>query len=162
ELAPLTLGAVLRAQRAGAQIVDTRSPAEFAGGHLGGSTHIDLAGRFESWAETLLSKNRPIVLVCAPGSERAAVAQLERAGLDRVIGYLHGGIEGVKRLAAPARHAYRATASASAWSVAPSHSSTCAARTSGGRRRSREAGTSRSSAFASASGRGRRGRASAP
>src|SRR4029434_4459554 len=34
ELATLTLGAVLRAQRAGAQIVDTRSPADFACGHL--------------------------------------------------------------------------------------------------------------------------------
>jgi hydroxyacylglutathione hydrolase len=109
ELAPLTLGAVLRAQRAGAQIVDTRSPAEFAGGHLVGSTHIDLAGRFASWAETLLSKNRPIVLVCAPGSERAAVAQLERAGLDRVIGYLNGGIEAVKRLVALVRHPARIT-----------------------------------------------------
>ena len=105
----LTLGAVLRAQRAGAQIVDTRSPAEFAGGHLVGSTHIDLAGRFASWAETLLSKTRPIVLVCAPGSEREAAAQLGRAGLDRVIGYLDGGIEAARGFVVLVRHPARIT-----------------------------------------------------
>jgi hydroxyacylglutathione hydrolase len=109
EPARLTLGAVLRAQLAGAQIVDTRSPAEFAGGHLVGSTHIDLAGRFASWAETLLSKTRPIVLVGAPGSEREAAAQLGRAGLDRVIGYLDGGIEAVRGFVVLVRHPARIT-----------------------------------------------------
>lgn len=107
ELTPLTLGAILRAQRAGAQIVDTRSPAEFASGHLVGSTHIALAGRFASWAEMLLSKTRPIALVCAPGSEREAAAELERAGFDRVIGFLNGGIDAVRRLVALVRHPAR-------------------------------------------------------
>jgi Rhodanese-like domain len=50
---PLTLGDVLRAQRAGAQLLDTRSPAEFAAGHLEGSTHIALGEGFASWASTL-------------------------------------------------------------------------------------------------------------
>jgi len=107
ELAPLTLGAILRAQRAGAQIVDTRPAAEFASGHLAGSTHIGLAGRFATWAEMLLSKTRPIALVCAPGSEGEATAELERAGFDRVIGYLDGGIEVVRELVALVRHPAR-------------------------------------------------------
>lgn len=109
EVAPLTLGAVLRAQRAGAQLLDTRSPADFAGGHLAGSTHIGLAGRFKSWAETLLSPARPIVLVCAPGSEHEAAEQLGRVGLHRVIGYLGGGIDAVKGLVALVRHPARIT-----------------------------------------------------
>jgi glyoxylase-like metal-dependent hydrolase (beta-lactamase superfamily II)/rhodanese-related sulfurtransferase len=106
ELRPLTLGAVLRAQRAGAQLLDTRSPEEFAAGHLAGSTHIGLGGRFASWAGTLLSPERPIVLVCAPGHEREAAVRLGRVGLDRVLGYLGGGIEatnGIVRIRHPAR-----------------------------------------------------------
>jgi hydroxyacylglutathione hydrolase len=109
ELAPLTLGAVLRAQRAGAQVLDTRSPEDFAGGHLAGSTHIGLAGRFTSWARTLLSPARPIVLVCAPGTEWAAAARLRRVGLDRIVGYLSGGIEAVRGLVALVRHPVRIT-----------------------------------------------------
>lgn len=104
ELAPLTLGAVLRAQRASARLLDTRSPEEFAAGHLAGSTHIHLGGRFASWAETLLSKTDEIVLVCAPGSEYQAATELARAGFDHVVGYLDGGIEAVNQLVALVRH----------------------------------------------------------
>ena len=109
ELAPLTPGAVLRAQRAGAQVLDTRSPEEFAAGHLVGSIHIALTDRFTRWAETLLSPDRPVVLVCAPGSEREAAELLERAGLQSVVGYLNGGIEAVKGLVALVRHPARIT-----------------------------------------------------
>jgi len=109
ELRPLTLGDVLRAQRAGAQVLDTRSPEEFAAGHLAGSTHIGLGGRFASWAGTLLSPERPVVLVCAPGHEREAAVRLGRVGLDRVIGYLGGGIEATKGLLVPVRHPARIT-----------------------------------------------------
>ena len=109
ELRPLTLGDVLRAQRAGAQLLDTRSPEEFAAGHLVGSTHISLGGRFASWAGTLLSPERPIVLVCAPGREREAAVRLGRVGLDRVLGYLRGGIEATSGLIFRVRHPARIT-----------------------------------------------------
>jgi hydroxyacylglutathione hydrolase len=109
ELRPLTLGDVLRAQRAGAQVLDTRSPEEFAAGHLAGSTHIGLGGRFASWAGTLLSHERPIVLVCAPGHEREAAVRLGRVGLDRVLGYLGGGIEATNGLIVRVRHPARIT-----------------------------------------------------
>jgi rhodanese-related sulfurtransferase len=109
ELAPLTPGAVLRAQRGGAQVLDTRSPEEFAAGHLAGSMHIGLTGRLAGWAETLLSPDRAIVLVCTPGSEREAAGLLERAGLHRVVGYLNGGIEAVMGLVALVRHPARIT-----------------------------------------------------
>lgn len=109
ELAPLTLGAVLRAQRAGAQLLDTRDPADFAAGHLAGSTHIGLGGRFASWAGTLLSPERPIVLVCEPGREREAALRLGRVGFDRVTGYLDGGIAATKDLVVLVRHPARIT-----------------------------------------------------
>jgi hydroxyacylglutathione hydrolase len=109
ELRPLTLGDVLRAQRAGAQVLDTRSPEEFAAGHLAGSMHIGLGGRFASWAGTLLSPERPIVLICAPGHEREAAVRLGRVGLDRVRGYLEGGMDATKGLVIPIRHPARIT-----------------------------------------------------
>jgi hydroxyacylglutathione hydrolase len=109
ELRPLTLGDVLRAQRAGAQVLDTRSPEEFAAGHLVGSMHIGLGGRFASWAGTLLSPERPIVLICAPGHEREAAVRLGRVGLDRVRGYLEGGMDATKGLVVPIRHPARIT-----------------------------------------------------
>ena len=109
ELAPLTMGAILRAQRAGAQILDTRSGEDFAAGHLDGSTHIGLTGRFARWAKTLLSPDRPIVLVCTPGSEHEVAGLLERAGLNLVMGYLNGGIEALRGLVALIRHPARIT-----------------------------------------------------
>lgn len=112
ELAPLTLGAILRAQRSGAQVLDTRSPEDFAAGHLAGSTHIGLTGRFARWAETLLSPDRPIVLVCTPGSEQEVAGLLESAGLHRVMGYLRGGIEALRGMVALVRHPARITSPA--------------------------------------------------
>ena len=109
ELTPLTPGAVLRAQRAGAQVLDTRSGEEFAAGHLVGSTHIGLTGRVARWAKMLLSPDRPIVLVCTPGSEPEAAELLERAGLHRVMGYLKGGIGALRGLVALVRHPARIT-----------------------------------------------------
>jgi hydroxyacylglutathione hydrolase len=109
ELAPLTTGAVLRAQRAGAQVLDTRSAEDFAAGHLVGSTHIGLTGRFAHWARTLLAPDRPIVLVCTPGAEQEVAGLLERAGLHRVMGYLNGGIEGLRGLVSLVRHPARIT-----------------------------------------------------
>jgi glyoxylase-like metal-dependent hydrolase (beta-lactamase superfamily II)/rhodanese-related sulfurtransferase len=112
ELRPLTPGDVMRAQRAGAQILDTRSPAAFAGGHLADSTHIGLGGRFASWAGTLLSPERPIVLVCEPGHEKEAAVRLGRVGFDRVLGYLDGGIAATKGLVFLVRHPARITSAA--------------------------------------------------
>jgi hydroxyacylglutathione hydrolase len=104
QLRHLTLGDVLRAQRRGAQLLDTRSPDEFASGHLADSIHIALGEQFASCAQALLCAERSIVLVCAPGREPEAAVQLRRAGLHRVAGYLAGGIEAVRHLIVPVKH----------------------------------------------------------
>src|SRR4030095_14745449 len=100
----LSLGDVLRAQRRGAQLLDTRSPDEFASGHLADSTHITLGDQFASSVRTLLCAERSIVLACAPGRERQARVQLRRAGLHRVAGYLAGGFGGARHLIVPVKH----------------------------------------------------------
>jgi hydroxyacylglutathione hydrolase len=104
ELKPLALGAVLLAQRAGAHLLDTRDPADFAVGHLPGSTNIGLGGRFASWAGSLLSPARPIVLIAAPRREAEAATRLGRVGFDRVVGFLDGGIATVRDRRALVRH----------------------------------------------------------
>jgi rhodanese-related sulfurtransferase len=103
----LTLGDTLRAQRAGAQVLDTRSCAEFADGHLAGSVHIALDRGFAESADAVLSAERPVVLVAAPGREREAAERLRRVGFDRVIGHLSGGLEAIRRLLALVRHPAR-------------------------------------------------------
>jgi rhodanese-related sulfurtransferase len=52
-LTPLTLDSVLRQMNAGAQVVDVREPADFAGAPLHGSINISLRGSFATWAGTL-------------------------------------------------------------------------------------------------------------
>jgi len=104
ELRPLTLGDVLRAQRRGAQVLDTRSAEAFADGHLVGCTHIALGAGFTGVAEIVLAPDRPITLVTAPGREHEAAARLSGVGFERVHGFLAGGIEAVRHLVALVKH----------------------------------------------------------
>ena len=89
---PLSLAAALAAQGDGAELLDTRDPAEFARGHLAGSLHVGLGGRFATWAGTLIPLDRRIVLVASPGREREAAIRLGRVGFERVLGYVDRGI----------------------------------------------------------------------
>jgi hydroxyacylglutathione hydrolase len=91
-LRPLPLDEALAQAEAGAQVVDTRDPADFAGGHLRGSIHIGLGGKYATWAGTLLHPGRPIVLVAEPGRETEAAMRLGRIGFDRIAGFLKGGM----------------------------------------------------------------------
>ena len=96
EQTALSLDAVLRAQRDGAQVLDVRDPDDYAASHLAGSTNISLKSRFASWAGALLTPARPIVIVAAPGSEPEAVVRLGRIGFDNVLGYLAGGLDAAR------------------------------------------------------------------
>ena len=46
--------AVLDLQSRGAQVLDTRDPAEFASAHLAGSINIGLGGQYATWAGTFM------------------------------------------------------------------------------------------------------------
>jgi len=92
ELKPMTLDQLLAAQAAGAQMLDTRDPTEFAPAHLTGSVNIGLGGQYATWAGTLLDQARPIVIVAHPGAENESALRLGRIGFDQVTGFLEGGL----------------------------------------------------------------------
>ena len=93
ELIPLTLDEVLERQRRGAQMLDTRDPADFEGAHLAGAVNVGLGGSYASWCGTVLDHGLPIVIVAHPGREREAAVRLGRIGFDGVAGYLDGGMQ---------------------------------------------------------------------
>jgi glyoxylase-like metal-dependent hydrolase (beta-lactamase superfamily II) len=88
----IPLGTVLEMQADGAQVLDTRDPAEFASAHLTGSINIGLGGQYATWAGTVLSRERPIVIVAAPGHEHESAVRLGRIGFDQVLGHLMNGM----------------------------------------------------------------------
>jgi hydroxyacylglutathione hydrolase len=91
-LTPLTVEQVLERRRKGAQILDTREPEDFAAAHLAGSQNIGLGGHYATWAGTILSPERPIVIIAEPGREQESAIRLGRIGFDNVAGYLQDGL----------------------------------------------------------------------
>jgi glyoxylase-like metal-dependent hydrolase (beta-lactamase superfamily II)/rhodanese-related sulfurtransferase len=77
----------------GAVVLDTRPPLEFAAAHIPGSIHIALAGQFASWAGIVLGLDKELMLVGEDEEKvHEARARLARVGIERVAGYLAGGI----------------------------------------------------------------------
>jgi hydroxyacylglutathione hydrolase len=87
-LKPLSLDQVLEHQRAGAQILDTREPGEFAAAHLAGTQNIGLGGQYATWAGSILDPKRPIVIIAEAGREQESAMRLGRIGFDNVVGFL--------------------------------------------------------------------------
>jgi hydroxyacylglutathione hydrolase len=94
-LRPLGIDEVIARRGEGAQLLDARDPADYAGAHLLGSVNVGLGGQYASWAGTLLDRDRPIVLVAPRGREPEAAMRLGRIGFDHIAGYLEGGMEAV-------------------------------------------------------------------
>ena len=92
ELTPFSLDQLLAARAAGAQLLDTRDPVEFAAAHLLGSVNVGLGGQYATWAGTILDHTAPIVLIAEPGAEIESAVRLGRIGFDNVAGYLQGGL----------------------------------------------------------------------
>ena len=95
-LKPLSLDEVLAQREAGAQLLDTRDPADFGRAHLAGCLGIGLGGQYATWAGSLLDREKPIILVTEPGSEEEAAMRLGRIGFDHVAGYLEGGVSALE------------------------------------------------------------------
>lgn len=77
----------------GALVLDLRSPAEFARGHIPGALNIGFSPNLSTWAGWLIDPNPLLVLVCPPGRALDGKRRLLRVGLDRVVGTLDGGVE---------------------------------------------------------------------
>ena len=89
---PMTPDDLLALREAGAQILDTRDPNEFAAAHLTGSVNVGLGGQFATWAGTVLNRSHPIVIIADPGREAESATRLGRIGFDHVVGYLKDGL----------------------------------------------------------------------
>jgi len=74
-------------------VLDTRHANIFTQGYIPGSIFIGLEGRFAEWAGSLLSFDKPILLVTEPGKEEESVIRLTRVGFEKIQGYLAGGFE---------------------------------------------------------------------
>lgn len=96
ELAPGTardVAAVVQAQAAGALVVDTRDREQFGEGHIPGAIFAELGPNFVAWMGWIAPYDRDLILVLELDQEfETARTELRRIGLDRVTGYLSGGM----------------------------------------------------------------------
>lgn len=88
---PFTPAEVRAAIEGGAIVVDTRSPEDFATGHLVGSLSVGLDGRFAETAGMVLDHGDEILVLAEPGRHAEAALRLARIGFDTVIGHVAGG-----------------------------------------------------------------------
>jgi hydroxyacylglutathione hydrolase len=94
-LTALSAPEVLRLQKEGAIVVDTRPAMQFAVAHVPGSVHIALTGQFASWAARILGLDTPLIIVGEdPERVRESQMRLARVGVENVIGYLADGVVG--------------------------------------------------------------------
>ena len=102
--APFTPAEFKEEMERGAVVVDTSYPATFGGAHIKRSYSVWLEGLpvFAGW---VLSYDKPILLVLDDQHHlEKAVRYLIRAGYDRIVGYLKGGIEGWYNAGFPVEH----------------------------------------------------------
>ena len=81
-------------------ILDVRSEAEFATGHIPRAVFIGLKGDFAPWVGSLIGDvEHPILLVTHDGQEEETITRLSRVGFDNTLGYLKGGFGAWKKAA---------------------------------------------------------------
>lgn len=97
-LSPDGVAPLIEGAEAKAILLDTRPWSDFAAAHVPGAINIALSGQFASWAGALIGLDRTIVLL-GEDDERVAEARmrLARVGIERVAGYLDGGIAAWQR-----------------------------------------------------------------
>jgi glyoxylase-like metal-dependent hydrolase (beta-lactamase superfamily II) len=94
-LAGLTAPEVLRLQKEGVVVVDTRPAIQFAVAHVPGSIHIALTGQYASWAARILGLDTPLIIAGEdPEHVRESQMRLARVGVENVVGYLADGVAG--------------------------------------------------------------------
>lgn len=85
------------AEESGALLLDVRSGAEFAKGHIPGSIFIGLDGQFAPWVGALITDiKQPILIIAPEGREKECIIRLSRVGYDNSLGYLEGGFDAWK------------------------------------------------------------------
>jgi hydroxyacylglutathione hydrolase len=74
-------------------VLDTRHANTFMQGFVPGSISIGLEGRFAEWAGSLLSFEKPMLLITEAGKEKESIVRLARVGFEKIEGHLAGGYE---------------------------------------------------------------------
>ena len=92
-LTPLSIADFKKLMKEDVLILDTRHASVFTQGFIPGSIFIGLEGRFAEWAGSLLSFNKPMILVTDAGKEEETIIRLSRVGFSKIQGYLNGGFE---------------------------------------------------------------------
>lgn len=88
-----SLEQVINSRDEGAQIVDTRRPADFAAGHVPGSLSIALRPVFATWLGWLADPQRPVVIVRSPDQDPENIVwAAAKVGFDTLAGELDGGL----------------------------------------------------------------------
>lgn len=92
-LHPLSPQQVREQMTQGVAVLDTRTPRDFAEGHIPNAYGIPLGAPLNTWAGWVLPFRVPIILIADdPTIREDAVRQLIRIGYDDLRGYLDGGI----------------------------------------------------------------------
>jgi hydroxyacylglutathione hydrolase len=93
EAGPLSPAEVARAQESGALVIDARTPEAFGKGHVPEAVSAGLGPNFAAWLGWIAPYDRDLVLVVEDEAGFAeAATELHRIGLDRIAGYLEGGV----------------------------------------------------------------------
>lgn len=83
----------LRANNGSISVLDVRTPAEYAAGHIGGSKNIDYLGPGFEKEISGLDRDKEILVYCKTGKRsRAAAIALGKAGFKKILD-LEGGIK---------------------------------------------------------------------
>ena len=79
--------------REDALVVDVRDPGEYGAGHILGAKNVPLARVEEGASELAKRKERPLIVYCDTGTNRAAkaIGALKKQGFAKVVN-LNGGI----------------------------------------------------------------------
>jgi len=90
---PLSATEVEQRVQKGEVILDGRDFLAFGGAHIPGAWSIDIAGNFQTFSGWVIPPDNPLVLVLESESRMPdAAAMLRRVGLDRISGWLDGGM----------------------------------------------------------------------
>lgn len=83
-----------QALTSGSAVLDIRSAADFAVGHVAGTTNIPLNKSFSTWAGWLVKYDQPIHLIGTEQDARHAVRELAMIGLDHVAAWYDPAVIG--------------------------------------------------------------------
>ncbi len=84
-----------RIQVSDVAVLDTRHYLAFGGQHITNAWHLDLNGNFPTFAGWVLPIDKDILLLADDDEKaEASVMWARRVGIDRIVGYLAGGMNG--------------------------------------------------------------------